>query len=243
MCGEAWLQDARRILAQFLTLLYGTAQWYPVDARSGRRLGSNAGARGPQAWYDELFDTTHTMTSSRVAVLTGGAAVLAAWLSSAAGTVPPVPATDGPSVVGMAPAQSLAPAPSRLDLEREVARLSARLEQAPRPRDPARNPFTLRARVRATSPLPSAVPATPALPPPVVDRVAVEPPAVSLAGIGVERTSYGVRRTAILSADGRVVLARVGDEVLGRFQVRGVTDDSVELLDLRDGAPLRLTLP
>ena len=51
-------------------------------------------------------------------------------------------------------------------------------------------------------------------------------------GIGIERTSDGRRRTAILSADGRVFLARVGDEVMGRFQVRGVTDDAVELLDL-----------
>ena len=183
------------------------------------------------------------MTSARVAVLTGGAAVLAAWLSSAADTVLPVPATDSPIVLGMVPAQSLAPAPARLALDREVARLSARLEQAPRPRDPARNPFTLRARVRATRPVPKAVAATPALPPSVVDRVAVEPPAMSLAGIGVDRTSYGFRRTAILAADGRVILARVGDEVLGRFQVRGVTDDAVELLDLRDGVPLRLTLP
>ena len=77
----------------------------------------------------------------------------------------------------------------------------------------------------------------------VVDSVATEPPAVLLAGIGIERTSYGRRRTAIISADGRVFLARVGDEVIGRFQVRGVTDDAVELIDLRDDTPLRLTLP
>ena len=180
------------------------------------------------------------MTSSRVAVLTGGVAVLAAWLSSAAGTVP-VPVTDSPIGVGGTPAQSLTPAPARLDLEREVARLSAWLEKAPRPREPARNPFTLTARTPATSPPPSEMAATPALS--VVDSVATEPPAVLLAGIGIERTSYGRRRTAIISADGRVFLARVGDEVIGRFQVRGVTDDAVELLDLRDGTPLRLTLP
>ena len=188
------------------------------------------------AWYDEA---TNTMTSSRVAVLAGGAAVLAAWLSSAAGTVP---VTDSPIGVGTPPAQSLTPASGRLDLEREVARLSARLETAPRPRDPARNPFTLTARTRATSPPPSAVAATLAPASSVVDSAAAQPPAVSLAGIGVERTSYGRRRTAILSVDGRVFLARIGDEVVGRFQVRGVTDDAVELLDLRDGTPLRLTL-
>ena len=183
------------------------------------------------------------MTSSRVAVLTGGVAVLTAWLSSAAGTVPSVPATDSPIGVGVTPAQSLTPAPARLDLEREVARLSVRLETAPRPRDPARNPFTFTA--RATNPPPPAVAATSASVPPVVDTAAARPavPVVSLAGVGVERTSYGRRRTAILSADGRVVLARIGDEVIGRFQVRGVTDDAVELLDLRDGTTLRLTLP
>ena len=185
------------------------------------------------------------MTSSRVAVLTGGVAVLAvlaAWLSSAAGTVP-VPVSDSPIGVGVTPAQSLTPAPARLDLEREVARLSSRLAKAPRPRDPARNPFTLTARTRATTPPLPAVAAPPVPAPAVVDSVAADALAVSLAGIGVERTSYGRRRTAILSADGRVFLARVGDEVMGRFQVRGVTDDAVELLDLRDGTPLRLTLP
>ena len=30
---------------------------------------------------------------------------------------------------------------------------------------------------------------------------------------------------------------------MGRFEVRAVTDDAVELFDLRDGTPLRLTLP
>ena len=183
------------------------------------------------------------MTSSRVAALTGGVAVLAAWLSSAAGTVPSVPVADGVVGVGMAPAQSLTPAPARLDLEREVARLSSRLAKAPRPRDPARNPFTLTARTRAPPPPLPAVAAPPVPAPAVVDSVAAAALAVSLAGIGVERTSYGRRRTAILSVDGRVFLARIGDEVIGRFQVRGITDDAVELLDLRDGTPLRLTLP
>jgi hypothetical protein len=77
----------------------------------------------------------------------------------------------------------------------------------------------------------------------VVERVVAAPPVVSLAGIGAERTSYGRRRTAILSAEGRVVLARIGDEVLDRFQVRAITDDAVELLDLREKRPLRLQLP
>ena len=89
---------------------------------------------------------------------------------------------------------------------------------------------------------PSTAVTTSAVTPAVVDSVATGP-VVSLAGIGTERTSYGRRRTAILSADGRAFLVSIGDEVMGRFQVRAVTDDSVELLDLRDGTPLHLTLP
>lgn len=182
------------------------------------------------------------MIYSRVAVGSVGVALLAAWLSSAAGTVPSAPVTATPVGVGVASAQSVTPTPARLDFEREVARLASRLETAPRPRNPVRNPFTLTARSRATSPPARAVAATPGPAPAVADTVATEP-VMSLAGIGVERTPYGRRRTAILSANGRVFLARIGDEVMGRFQVRAVTDDAVELFDLRDGTPLRLTLP
>ena len=183
------------------------------------------------------------MMDLRVAALTGGVALLAAWLSSPAGTVPAVQATDTPVGLGVASAQPVTPVPARLDVEREVERLASRLENAPRPRHPARNPFTLRSRTRATSPPPSAVGAAPRPDPAVVASLAAGPPVVSLVGIGAERTSDGRRRTAILSADGRVVLARIGDEVLGRFQIRAVTDDAVELFDLRDETVLRLTLP
>ena len=182
------------------------------------------------------------MTYPRVAVLTGGVALLAAWLSSAAGTVPAGPVPPGSSV---GPAQSVTPVTVRPDLEREVARLSARLEKAPRPRDPGRNPFRLTARPHSTSAVPPVTGGTSEPAAPVVGAVPVAPvaPVVSLAGIGTDRTSYGRRRTAILSADKRVFLARIGDEVMGRFQVRDVTDDTVELLDLRDGTSLRLSLP
>ena len=187
-----------------------------------------------------LTQATTVMTFSRVSVLTGGAALLAAWMSSAAGTVPSVP--ESPTGVVLAPAQSVTPTPALTDFEREVARLSARIEQAPRPLYPGRNPFALSPRTRLTRRRPSTAVTTPAPIPAVVDTVATGP-VVSLAGIGTERTSYGRRRTAILSADGRAFLVSIGDEVMGRFQVRAVTDDSVELLDLRDGTPLHLTLP
>ena len=183
------------------------------------------------------------MTNSRVAVLTGGAALLAAWLSSAASTMPSAPLTDSPVDVGTMPAQAVTPTSTRPDLEREVERLVFRFENGPRPHYPARNPFTLLASTRATSPLLSAPGATPRPVPGPVVSVAAGPPPVSLAGIAVERIADGLRRTAILSAEGRVFLARIGDEVMDRFEVRAVTDDAVELFDLRDGTPLRLILP
>ncbi len=183
------------------------------------------------------------MTSLRVAALIVGAWLLGAWMSSAAGTVPSAPVTDRLIGVGLGPAQTVTPAPARRDFEREVALLASRLKNAPRPRHPARNPFTLTARTRVTSPPPVAVAATPRPAPAVGDSPAEGAPAVSLAGIGADRTSDGLMRTAILSADGRVFLAHIGDEVMGRFQVRVVTDDAVELFDLIDGTPLRLVLP
>ena len=183
------------------------------------------------------------MTNARVAALAGGVALLAAWLSSAASTVPSVPATDSLVDVGVAPSQTVTPAPARLDIKREVERLASRLENAPRPRYPARNPFTLRSRSRATRPPPSTASAAPPPALAVPASLVARPPVVSLAGIGSERTSYGRRRTAILSADGRVFLAQIGAEVMGRFQVRAVTDDAVELFDLGNGTVLRLTLP
>lgn len=186
------------------------------------------------------------MTNTRVVLLTGTAALAGAWLSSAAGTV----SVSAPVVLngGSPPAQSVTPAPTQreFDLEREVARLSARLEQAPQPRYPVRNPFTLSRRQTeeraAELSTMTAPPVTEAL---AVANVPVEPaaPTVTLSGIGTEPTPTGVEHTAVLSVDGQVLLATTGDELLGRFQVRAVTADRAELFDLDEATTLHLTLP
>jgi hypothetical protein len=185
------------------------------------------------------------MSGTRVVVLSGGVALLAAWFSSAAGTV------QAPGETGLAPgvapvAQTATPPAARFDLQEEVGRLAARLDQAPRPRSPARNPFTLTSRARVAGPQAAPVPVNTPAPAVVVDGLPAAPPpppALSLAGIGVERMPYGRQLTAIVSAEGRVFLARAGDELMGRFQVRIVSDDAVELFDLRDAVSLHLTLP
>ncbi|MDE0828837.1 MAG: hypothetical protein OSB03_06530 [Vicinamibacterales bacterium] len=192
------------------------------------------------------------MSNSRVALLAVGTALMGAWLSSAATTAPGAaaePQLGGPVAVSAPEAD---PSP-RLDLDHEVARLTARLEAAPRPRSPSRNPFTLGRRERAESLADSRVdqwaPET-LLPgdtvvasPAVVGWGPVATPAITLAGIGAERTPTGFLHTAILSADGRVFLSHVGDEVMGRYQVRDVSAAAAVLLDHQTGESLHLTLP
>ncbi|MEE2638801.1 MAG: hypothetical protein VYE68_16385 [Acidobacteriota bacterium] len=180
---------------------------------------------------------------SRVGVMVIGTGLLAAWLSSAASTTSSGQAPNGLPIGGGAQPITALPDTGLIALDQEVARLTARLDAAPRPRTPSRNPFSLVARGVMPSPrnvspaVPGFVPATPS---PVAAATA---PTVTLAGIAVDRTPVGRRRTAILSAEGRVVLAHVGDEVIGRYQVRLIDEDTVELLDLQTRTPLRLMLP
>lgn len=188
------------------------------------------------------------MTNSRVALLAVGTALMGAWLSSAASTAPGAPAEPqlGGPVAVSAPEVDTAP---RLDLDHEVARLTARLEAAPRPRSPGRNPFTLGRRERAESRVEQRAPET-LLPedalvasPAVVGWGPAATPAITLSGIGAERTPTGFLHTAILSVDGRVFLSHVGDEVMGRYQVRDVSAAAAVLLDHQTGESLQLTLP
>jgi hypothetical protein len=188
------------------------------------------------------------MTNSRVALLAVGTALMGAWLSSAASTGPGAAADPKLGGTVAVSAHEADPSP-RLDLDHEVARLTARLEAAPRPRSPSRNPFTLARRERGDSrvdhrasetllPEDAAV-ASPA----VVGWGPAATAAITLAGIAAERTPTGFLHTAILSVDGRVFLSHVGDEVIGRYQVSNVSAAAAVLLDHQTGESLQLTLP
>ncbi len=188
------------------------------------------------------------MTNSRVALLALGAALMGAWLSSAAGTAPRAPDELQASPPSAAPPLVGEPQP-RLDLEREVAGLAARLEAAPRPTSPVRNPFTLarrpRSQVLSTQASGGHVlqPGAEQMASAVVGWAVADTPPITLVGVGAERTPTGRVHTAILSADGRVFLSRVGDEVMGRYQVREVTAAAATLLDLETREALHLALP
>ena len=184
------------------------------------------------------------MSRTRLAMWATGGGLLAAWLASAAGTMPAAPARGGEQTPSQATAPPPAPPPAeRVDLDREVARMTAFLEHAPRPRPVVRNPFTLAPRRAA----PSAAEREAVVPDGWARRAAAAVPTasprVSLAGIASDETPSGPHRTAVLSVDGRVVLARVGDELPGSYQVQRIDDDAVELFDPGRQASFRLTLP
>lgn len=184
------------------------------------------------------------MSRTRLALWAAVGALLAAWLSSAAGTTPV--AVAPPSAAGGVP-PPVSPAPAeRVDLDREVERMTAWLERAPRPRPVVRNPFTL-------APLRPAAAAAregggggvvvPAGWAPNPGAAQATPLRVSLVGIAVDETPSGPRRTAVLSVEGQVMLARVGDEAPGPYEVRRIDDDAVELFDPGRQAAFRLRLP
>ena len=204
-------------------------------------LGLVLGAQGSNSvpWYDN----SGSMRVSRILVLAGAAALVAAWLSSAAATKESAIASGRPNELTEAsPAQSDPSIAAQQELESQLARLSEQAGQAPHLPLPARNPFILAKRGSGKS-VGEVVGSPPTTARAVVASDSARLPSLSLAGIAVERTSAGQMWTAILSADNRVLLARVGDIVLGRYEVRLVDVDSVDLFDRQQESSLRLTMP
>jgi hypothetical protein len=166
-------------------------------------------------------------------------AVASAWLASAAG----VSRTPRPPVAS--PRQS--PETVALDnlvadVQTQASRLRERLDSAPAPKAPFRNPFSFSERpaapARATQtaqPLESI-----AAPAPVVPAE----PALNLIGIAEKKVGDAMVRTAMLSpgnADA-LIMATVGQKILGAYEVLAVSIDAVELKDLVTGATRTLVL-
>ncbi len=154
-------------------------------------------------------------------VLVGGA--LAAWLAGAATSNRAVP-------------DPILPHPARIDargadLAGEIARLHDRLRPATTPRAPSRNVFRFSAPNAAPVAAPAAHPAlieSPALP-----KAAPLLP-LRLSGIAEDPGADGPVRVAIISGEGQLYMAKVGELVTPRYRVTQIGADVVELLDLRD---------
>ena len=165
-------------------------------------------------------------------------AVACAWLASAAGvsrgarsdTRPPRPSPE-----------TLALDTLVTDVQTQAVRLRERMESAPVPKAPFRNPFSFAERAPAQRPARLQAPLPPiAAPAPVVPA---EPP-LQLIGIAEKKVGDTVVRTAMLSpgeADA-LIMATAGQKILGAYEVIAVSIDAVELKDLVTGATRTLVL-
>ena len=175
----------------------------------------------------------------RVATWIFAGVVATAWLASAAGVTrnprtPPRVAQPSPEAAAL---DSLV-----TDVQTQASRLRARLESAPTPAAPFRNPFSF---VERQAPV--ARPArTVEAPPPVVAAAPIVPaePPLQLIGIAEKKTGDTIVRTAMLApgdADA-LIMATAGQKILGAYEVVAVSADAVALKDLVTGATRTLVL-
>lgn len=124
------------------------------------------------------------------------------------------------------------------DIEEQAAHLQARLQQEPLYREPARNLFRFSERRELSRRIAAA--AIQEMPEVSLPEASAPPP-VKLSGIAEDGEGAAMVRTAVLSTPAGVVLAREGDEVLGRFRVSRIDADAVILTSVPDGTSLRLS--
>jgi hypothetical protein len=174
------------------------------------------------------------MSPSRVAAWMFGAAVLGAWLASAAGV-----SRQGPS----APADERSAAPHPVDnlaadVQTQAARLRLRMDAAPAPQATSRNPFAFSPRVESAPRLPRpTAPVVEAAPAPDPE------PILDLIGIAEKKVGDAVVRTVMLANEaGDVIMATTGQRVIGIYDVAVIGADAVELKHAATGATRRLVL-
>lgn len=161
-------------------------------------------------------------------VTTGGG--LAAWLFGA---------TTSNRTVAPAPVVDRAPIERRgAELATEVARLREHLRPSAMPRQPGRNLFKFHA------PQSHAIPASAAPAPAPPENVPAPPPLppMRLVGVSEDPGPDGPLRSAFISGDGQLFIAKEGDTVLQRYKLTKISADVIELTDVVDGTIRRLAL-
>jgi hypothetical protein len=157
-----------------------------------------------------------------------GAGILATWFFSMPPTSAPVRAVAPTARVPQATS-------SKIDIEKEAARLQVHRVEGPRYTEPSRNPFRFNAR---REPTPAAAPVIAVAPAPVLPP---PPPRITLDGVAADSMDAQPQRTAVLKTDAGVILAKEGDEVAG-YRVQRIAPDAVELVKIDDGSVMRLGL-
>lgn len=175
------------------------------------------------------------MTLRRAVVYVGGASLLVAWFSSAASLSLQRQRRE--------PAQAPEPSPTEglaHDVQAQTRRLRERLASAPIPQEPLRNPFVFRrdAAAPAASPRRFLEP----VPPPLSVPEPAEP-ALTLIGIAEQRVNNAPLRIAMITTAGdELLMVRVGESVIQRYQVTAISSNAAELLDVTTGRGRRLVL-
>jgi hypothetical protein len=171
------------------------------------------------------------MNASRTATIVVGLNLIAVWVAAAAGGLVAQPAPASVPA-GVSTDQAVEEASSLLTSATQRLETHARRREIPAPvaRDPFRFGGTATAAARHS-------PDVRETDRPVESRPAeASAPAfnVVLQGMAESQDGDSVVRTAILTADGDLVLATVGMAIGGRFQVVAIAADSIELEDRVD---------
>ena len=183
------------------------------------------------------------MNKKQIASLGTFAVLVAVWVSSATLPPPPAPAV-APQPAPKAGRNATRTDPRKprdvtsFDLNEAAERLKARLNTQRQLRGLDRDPFEFgRPPAPRVAPMPVAAPAfaAPAAP---VDL----PPPFALTGVAEQKKGDAMERTAILTGNGQMYFAKVGDRVVGRYEVTAVGADAVELRELESGRVVRLGL-
>jgi hypothetical protein len=176
------------------------------------------------------------MTGKSYAAVSGAIA-LAAWLAAQAPSS--APTSVPPQVTRSETAGTSGPS----EIEREAARLGARVQREVEFRRPERNPFRFNGSRRSTDTAPAAPvePVTPSAGPDAAPAAPAPPPLV-LSGIAENQVGERTERTAIFSSPAGVLLVREGETILGQYRVGRIDATTVELIRVEDGTTTRFLL-
>lgn len=175
------------------------------------------------------------MSASRLAAWIFGLGVCTAWLASAAGVgrdAPPQRTPARPTIDAEFTALAI-------DVQTQASRLRDRLAQAPAPTSQQRNPFSFADRpVRSLRPV-----VTADVPPAITGEPQPIEPVLTLIGVAEMAGPSGPVRIAMMTGPtGDLVMARVGETVLGRYEVVAIGADAVKLTDTASGDVRTLVL-
>ncbi len=178
------------------------------------------------------------MTIPRAAAVVGGGVLLVAWFAVAGSA----PDQDAASLHERAqPTATSGPGSLAADVEQQAEKLRQRLSRAPIPDEQPRNPFSFapaKTRPLAAAPRGLVHAATVDLPP-----AEPAPPPLVLMGIAEQPTAQGPQRTAVIGgAAGDIFIVKEGEIVSGRYKVKAIGVDAIELEDLSTSGFRRLAL-